>query len=89
GKIEDNNSKVHLFGNVNADRLPTPTTSEFHLTSEYLLLLPDDDVMKSDKFVTMTLDKSIMTGTGLFANNATREMKLFSKVHAIIPPSSK
>ncbi|MQR02672.1 LPS export ABC transporter periplasmic protein LptC [Glaciimonas soli] len=89
GKIEDNNSKVNLYGNVKADRLPTPTSSEFHLKSEYLLLLPDDDIIKSDKFVEMTLDQSVMTGTGLYANNATRVMKLFKNVHANIPPSTK
>jgi lipopolysaccharide export system protein LptC len=83
GKIEDNNSKVHLYGDVNADRPRTPMADNFHLKSEYLLLLPDDDVMQSDKAVEITLGSSILNGTGMYFNNATRELKLSSRVHGV------
>jgi lipopolysaccharide export system protein LptC len=79
-KIEDNNSKVNLYGNVNADRPATAKSSKLHLQSDYLLLLPDDDIMKSDKPVEITIDQSKMTGTGMYANNATRELRLLSNV---------
>ncbi len=87
GKIEDNNSKVHLYGDVNADRPKTPKADNFHLKSEYLLLLPDDDVMQSDQPVELTLGQSILHGTGMDFNNSTRVLKLFSKVHGVFPPT--
>jgi lipopolysaccharide export system protein LptC len=80
GRIEDDNSKIHMTGNVHIDRPATPTSEDFHLSSEYLLFLPDDDVMRSDKAVQITLGKSILHGTGMFANNATREFTLSSRV---------
>ncbi|AMO93407.1 lipopolysaccharide-assembly, LptC-related family protein [Collimonas fungivorans] len=89
GKIEDNNSKVHLYGNVNADRPKTPQADNFHLKSEYLLLLPDDDVMQSDKPVEMILGQSTLHGTGMDFNNSTRVLKMFSKVHGVFPPKPR
>ncbi|WP_211442949.1 LPS export ABC transporter periplasmic protein LptC [Collimonas humicola] len=82
--IEDNNSKVHLYENVNADRPKTPLADNFHLKSEYLLLLPDDDIMESDKPVEITLGLSTLNGTGMHFNNSTRELKMFSKVHGVL-----
>ncbi|MBC7490332.1 MAG: LPS export ABC transporter periplasmic protein LptC [Glaciimonas sp.] len=80
-KIEDNNSKIKMYGNVNANRLATPTSSKLHLHSEYLLLLPDDDVMTSDKPVEITIDHSEIAGTGMYANNATLELRLLNNVY--------
>ena len=79
-KIEDNNSKVNMYGNVNADRLATPKSSKLHLQSEYLQLLPDDDIMTSDKAVEITIDQSKMTGVGMYANNATMQLRLLNNV---------
>lgn len=79
-KIEDNNSKVNMYGNVNADRLATPKSSKLHLQSEYLQLLPDDDIMTSDKAVEITVDQSKMTGIGMYANNATMQLRLLNNV---------
>jgi lipopolysaccharide export system protein LptC len=84
GMIEDNNSKVHLYGDVNADRPKTAMADNFHLKSEYLLLLPDDDIMETDKPVELTLGLSTLNGTGMHFNNSTRELKLFSKVHGVL-----
>jgi lipopolysaccharide export system protein LptC len=87
--VDKNNSKVHLYRNVHIDRPATADASSFHLTSEYLLLLPDDDVMQTDKAVEITLGESKLTGTGMYANNATRVLRLASNVHATYPPPTR
>lgn len=80
--VNSDNSEVHMYDNVHIDRPASPTTEHLHITSEYMLLLPDDEVMKTDKPVVITLDdKARLTGTGMFANNATREFRLSSNVH--------
>ncbi|WP_395823866.1 LPS export ABC transporter periplasmic protein LptC [Collimonas sp.] len=89
GRVEDDNSKVHLYGNVNADRPKTVIAEKFHLKSEYLLLLPDDDVMQTDLPVDLTLGQSTLQGTGMSFNNSTRVLKMFSNVHDVFPPKAR
>jgi lipopolysaccharide export system protein LptC len=84
--VDRDNSKIHMYDNVNIDRPATADTEYFHLKSEYLLILPDDDVMQTDKPVEITLGTSKLTGTGMVANNATRQLRLSSNVHATYQP---
>ncbi|MGZ3237193.1 MAG: LPS export ABC transporter periplasmic protein LptC [Burkholderiaceae bacterium] len=84
---EENNSKVHLYDHVMVDRPASGTTEHFQFTSDYMLALPDDDVVQTDKPVEMALGTSALTGTGMYVNNATREFKLLGKVRGIFQPS--
>lgn len=79
--IEDNNSKVHLYQNVRIDRPAAGPSQALHLETEYLLLLPDDDVMQSDQPVKLKLGQSTLSGNSMFANNATRELRVTGNVH--------
>ncbi|OWW22338.1 LPS export ABC transporter periplasmic protein LptC [Noviherbaspirillum denitrificans] len=81
GSVNSDNSKVHLYDNVQMDRPATPTSQSVHIRTEYMLVLPDDDVMKTDRPVEITTDRARLTGTGMLANNATRELNLTSNVH--------
>ena len=83
---EQDNSKVHLYDNVQMDRPASGPTEHFHLASEYLLALPDDDVMQTDKPVEITLGTSILTGTGMYINHATREFRLANNVRGVYQP---
>jgi len=79
--VNSDNSEVHLYDNVVMDRPASPDSDAVHMRSEYVLVLPDDDVMKTDKPVQINVGNSILTGTGMTANNATREFRLTSNVH--------
>jgi lipopolysaccharide export system protein LptC len=79
--VNSDNSEIRMYRNVNIDRPAAAQSGRLHLTSDYMLLLPDDDVMKTDKPVVITLDQSRLTGTGMVANNATREFHLANNVH--------
>ncbi|MEN3364214.1 MAG: lipopolysaccharide export system protein LptC [Burkholderiales bacterium] len=79
--VNSDNSKVHLYDNVRMDRPASAKSEPLHVRSEYMLVLPDEDVVQSDKPVEITLGKSVLNGTGMFANNATRELRLSSNVH--------
>jgi len=81
GRVNSDNTQVHLYENVRMDRPPSATGDAIHVRSEYLLILPDDDVMKTEKPVEIQMGQSKLTGTGMFANNATREFRLTSNVH--------
>lgn len=84
--VNSDNSEVHMYRDVEVDRPASGDTEHFHAKSEYLLVLPDDDVMKTDKPVEITLGRSVLTGVGMLANNATREFRLMSKVHGTYQP---
>jgi lipopolysaccharide export system protein LptC len=80
-RVDSDNSKVHLFDNVQLDRPASPKSDHLHVKSEYMLVLPDEDVVQTDKRVDIILGQSKLTGTGMFADNATREFRLSSNVH--------
>lgn len=80
-RVNSDNSQVHLYQNVRMDRPASATAEPIRIRTEYMLVLPDDDVMKTDKPVEITTDRAKLTGTGMVANNATREFNLTSNVH--------
>lgn len=83
------NSKIHMYNDVHLDRAATADKERLQLDSEYLLLLPDEDIMKTDKPVTISLGQSVLKGTGMVANNATGELRLASNVSVTYRPPSK
>jgi lipopolysaccharide export system protein LptC len=81
--IEDNNSKIHMYGNAYAERDPTGKSQKLTVSSEYLLLLPDDDQVTSDQPVRITLGDSVLNGVGMLASNAELKLELHERVHGI------
>jgi len=79
--VNDDNSEIHLYENVQLDRPATANAQAMHVRSEYMLVLPDDDIVKTDKPVKISVGQSVLTGTGMVANNATRELQLSNNVH--------
>lgn len=84
--VDPDSSKIHMYDKVEADRPESATTDHFHLKTDYLLILPDDDVIQTDKAAELTLGTARLTGIGLYANNATRELRLAQHVHGVFPP---
>ena len=83
--VDNINSKIHMYHNVQMNRPASDQHDHFHLQSEYLLTLPDDDIVRTDKLVDIKLGQSTLRGTGMFVNNATRELRLFNNVHVAFP----
>lgn len=84
--IEDNNSKVHLIDNVRVERAAFGTREAMQLQTQYLLLLPDEDLAKTNQPVEITLGQSVMTGTGMVINNATQQLQLHHDVRGTYQP---
>lgn len=83
---EDENSKIHMHENVVILRPPTPNTEAFRLTTDYLLFLPDENIMRTDREIVAYQGRAVMNGTGMEANNATRELFLLSRTKVVYPP---
>ncbi|MCL1886968.1 MAG: LPS export ABC transporter periplasmic protein LptC [Betaproteobacteria bacterium] len=84
--IEDENSKIHMHENVAVLRPPTKDTEAFRMTTEYLLVLPDEDIMRTDREVIAYQGAATMTAVGMESNNATRELFLLSRAKVVYPP---
>lgn len=84
--VDHAGDKIHMYRNVQMDRPAVGTSDHFRLVSDYLLILPNVDVMQTDKPVDITYGSIRLSGTGMFANNATREFRLSSNVRGTYPP---
>ena len=72
--------EVHLYNHVSMER-PESLSSQFvRVESDYLLLLPDDDIVKTDKPISILTGKAESTAVGMLANNSTQHLALLSKV---------
>lgn len=84
-KTNADHSELHLYEQVRIDRPETRGTDNLSVESEYMLVLPNIDVVKSDHRVVMKLGDSTLIGTGLLADNARHQMTLESRVSATYP----
>ncbi len=87
--IEDFNTKVHMRNDVVMDRAPSARKGPFRLTSEYVLVYPDDEIMTSDREVIVHDNNSVMTGIGMQVNNATGELQIFNRARITYNPPGK
>jgi lipopolysaccharide export system protein LptC len=74
--------QIHLLGDVQVDRPATSTSSFMQLNSDYLLVLPDENTMKTDIAVTLVTSTSEIHAIGMEADNNTQQVQLLSKVRA-------
>jgi lipopolysaccharide export system protein LptC len=58
------------------------------LKTEALTIFTDEDRMTSNKKVQMTLGAATATGTGMVANNATRQIDLKGRGQLVLPPTA-
>jgi lipopolysaccharide export system protein LptC len=86
-RVDHGNTQVHLTGDVVIDRKETAMAGAMRLRTETLTIYPDEDQMKTDAAVDMVSKGATMQGTGLFIDNAKRQMTVDSKVHIVLPPA--
>lgn len=87
--INSDSSEVHLFDDVQIDRPASATAVAMDLTTEKLIVFPDEDVMQTDLPVRINHGRSVLTGVGMNANNATGEFKLHRRVQSTFRPAQK
>jgi lipopolysaccharide export system protein LptC len=85
-KTNADHSELHLYEQVRMDRPEARGTDNLSVESEYMLVLPNTDQVKSDQRVVIKLGDSTLIGTGLLADNAKHQMTLLNKVSAAYPP---
>jgi lipopolysaccharide export system protein LptC len=90
GLISHNGEEAHFNGDVLVRRSAYSDQKEMTLQTSYLHVIPDQDLAKTDREVTLTSGNSVVRSVGLEFNNATRNVKLLSQVRGMFetPPKA-
>lgn len=80
GKIAKNGVEASFYGNVVVVREAGQGRSELRVQTEYLQIVPDRDLARTDKPVVITEGRSRLSGVGMEFNNKTRQFALQSQV---------
>jgi lipopolysaccharide export system protein LptC len=84
--IDQNNTRVRLNGNVDVVRPATKQAQELRLKTSTLTVYPDEERMETNAQVEMLAGRSTATGTGMKADNATRQIELGGRGKITMPP---
>ena len=82
-----NQKEIHFYDNVTLERPQTRGGDSLRVDSDYMLALPNQDIVKTDKRVVIQLGTSRMEGTGMIADNGKHQMNLQSQVRGHYEPS--
>ena len=81
--------RVELLGNVDIQRPATPTSEALRVQTQALTVLPDEEILKTDRPIEMQLGSATVSGTGMVANNATQKLHLASRGQIVYPPRQR
>lgn len=84
--VDQGNTRVKLSGNVDVVRPATKQAQELRLKTSTLTVYPDEERMETDAAVEMKAGHATGTGTGMKANNATRQIDLGGRGTITMPP---
>ncbi len=88
-RINSDHSQVHLHDKVLLRRPQANGAGELTVNSDYMLVLTQKDIVKSDRPVRGQQGTSTLNGTGMVADNAQRTLTLNNQVIATFDPPPK
>jgi len=80
GVVFREGEEAFLYGNVLLVREATPQRPELRASTEYLHILAGQAVARTDRSVTITEGRSVLTGVGMVVNKNKQELVLQSQV---------
>lgn len=87
--LSSKGEQIHFHRGVHVIRAPYDNKSEMQLQTDYLLVIPDENIARTDRPVRITDANTVVDAVGLELNNETRILKLFSKVKGIYHDSGR
>lgn len=88
-RIHHQEHRVELLEDVDLQRPKTATSEALRVRTEALTVLPDEEILKTDRPIRMQLGASSVRGTGMVANNATQQLHLASRGQIVYPPRAR
>ena len=84
--VSANGQHVYFQDDVRVTRAAEGPNSELVVRTAFLHVIPDENLAKTDRTVTISDAATTVTAEGLELNNETRVMKLFSNVRGTYDP---
>ena len=84
GTVSKSGEEASFYSNVVVVREAALGRSELRVQTEYLQIVPDLDLARTDRAVTITEGDSRLSGVGMEFNNKTRQFALLSQVRGTI-----
>jgi lipopolysaccharide export system protein LptC len=85
--LSGNGDHVYFENDVRVVRAPIGNQSELVLETNYLHVIPDDNIAKTDRPVTIRNATAVVNASGLELNSETRVLKLQGRVKGTYQPS--
>jgi lipopolysaccharide export system protein LptC len=85
-RMSGNGENVYFEEDVRVVREPLGNQSELVLETNYLHVIPDDNIAKTDRPVTIRNASGLVSASGLELNSETRVLKLQGRVKATFDP---
>ncbi len=83
GELPSKSDDVHLAGNVTVQREAGNGRGKITLVTSSLHIIPDDDIAKTDKPVTITDANTVINAVGMELNDRTNTIQLLSQVRIV------
>jgi len=80
GTLARESNEAFFRGNVVVVREATPGNEELRVHTDYLHVLPDENIARTDRAVTVIEGRSSLSGVGMEFNENTRRFAIFSQV---------
>lgn len=87
--VSKDGENVYFQNDVRVTRAPYDDKSELVMQTSYLHVIPDDNIAKTDRPVTITDANTVVNAIGLELNGETRILKLKSRVRGIYDQNKK
>lgn len=87
-QIHHKENRVELIDKVDIVRPATPTSEAMRARTDALTVLTDEEIVKTDRPVQMTLGASSLSGVGLVAENPTQKLHL-GRGQIVYPPRQR
>lgn len=84
--VSSNGENVYFKNDVKVTRAAYGDHSEMVMLTTYLHVIPDDNIAKTDRPVTITDASTVVNAIGLELNSETRVLKLHSRVRGTYDP---
>jgi lipopolysaccharide export system protein LptC len=84
GTINRQGEEAFLYGNVLVSREATPQQPEFQARTEFLHVLAEQGISRTDHTVTITDGDNTLTGVGMVVDKKRRQFTLQSQVKGIL-----
>ena len=89
GTINRQGEEAFLYGNVLFLREATPARSEFRARTEFLHVLAEQGIARTDHTVSIAEGSSMLTGVGMIVNEKNQQFMLQSQVKGIFDVPSR